>query len=86
VGVGGHSLELWRLRLPAHTAVDGVPHAPDTIEHLLVASGRLVAGHTDDLRLLRAGDLLAFAGDAPHTYRTDGTAADVTVVIASPVS
>ncbi|AXK36206.1 XRE family transcriptional regulator [Streptomyces armeniacus] len=83
---GGHSLELWRLRLPAHTGVDGVPHAPGTIEHLLVASGRLTAGPAEDPRALAAGDLLAFAGDAPHVYRTDGTAADVTVVIASPAA
>jgi transcriptional regulator with XRE-family HTH domain len=81
---GGHSLELWRLRLPAHTAVDGVPHAPGTIEHLLIASGQLLAGPTGDLRLLGAGDLLAFAGDAPHAYRTERVPVDVTVVIASP--
>ncbi len=81
---GGHSLELWRLRLPPHAAVDGVPHAPGTTEHLLVASGRLHAGPADDLRLLGPGDLLAFAGDAPHGYRTGDDPADVTVVIASP--
>lgn len=83
---GGHSLELWRLRLPAHTDVAGIPHAPGTVEHLLVASGHLTAGPTDDPRDLHPGDLLAFAGDAPHTYRTDATPADVTVVIASPAA
>jgi multidrug efflux pump subunit AcrA (membrane-fusion protein) len=35
---------------------------------------------------LHSGDLLAFAGDAPHLYRTGPEAADVTVVIASPSS
>ncbi len=83
---GGYSLELWRLRMPPHAAVDGVPHAPGTIEHLLVASGQLTAGPTDDLRLLGTGDLLAFAGDASHAYRTDHSSADVTVVIASPAT
>ncbi|WP_244502422.1 helix-turn-helix domain-containing protein [Streptomyces oceani] len=83
---GGHSLELWRLRLPARTSVDGVPHAPGTIEHLLVASGRLIAGPADEPRVLHAGDLLAFAGDAPHAYATGQSPADVTVVIASPAS
>ncbi|TCO51582.1 hypothetical protein EV646_101573 [Kribbella antiqua] len=82
---GGNSLEIWRLRLPPNTSVEGVPHAPGTNEHLLVAAGRLTAGPTNDPRELAAGDLLAFAGDAPHTYRTTKTAADVTVVIASPV-
>jgi len=81
---GGHSLELWRLRIPARTSVDGVPHAPGTIEHLLVATGELTAGPTDDPRPLPPGDLLAFAGDAPHAYRTTHHPADVTVVIASP--
>ncbi|MEV0521624.1 XRE family transcriptional regulator [Nonomuraea sp. NPDC050405] len=83
---GGHSLEIWRLRLPAGTTVDGVPHAPGTTEHLLVASGGLVAGPADDPRRLDAGDMLAFAGDAPHRYRTGDVPADVTVVIASPVA
>ncbi|MER8090877.1 hypothetical protein ACFVZR_34185 [Streptomyces sp. NPDC058316] len=32
------------------------------------------------------GDLLAFVGDAPHVYRTGAEPADVTVVIASPIS
>ncbi|NUW40101.1 helix-turn-helix transcriptional regulator [Nonomuraea rhodomycinica] len=84
---GGHSLEIWRLRLPAGTAVDGVPHAPGTTEHLLVARGRLLAGPSDDPRDLGPGDMLAFAGDAPHRYRTsDEEPADVTVVIASPAA
>jgi transcriptional regulator with XRE-family HTH domain len=82
---GGNSLEIWRLRLPPNTSVEGVPHAPGTNEHLLVAAGYLTAGPTDDTRELAPGDLLAFAGDAPHTYSTTDTPADVTVVIASPV-
>ncbi|MFF4398780.1 helix-turn-helix domain-containing protein [Streptomyces sp. NPDC001480] len=81
----GHSLEIWRLRMPARTELAGVPHATGTVEHLLVATGRLTAGPTDSPRLLTAGDLLAFAGDAPHIYRTDDEPADVTVVIASPI-
>lgn len=82
---GGHQLEIWRLRLPPHTAFDGVPHAPGTLEHLVVASGGLSAGPADDLVELHAGDLLAFPGDAPHSYRTSAEPADVTVLIASPL-
>ncbi|MGP4089577.1 helix-turn-helix domain-containing protein [Streptomyces sp. KR55] len=81
----GHSLEIWRLRMPPRTELAGVPHATGTVEHLLVATGRLTAGPTDAPRLLGAGDLLAFAGDAAHIYRTDAEPADVTVVIASPI-
>jgi transcriptional regulator with XRE-family HTH domain len=81
----GHSLEIWRLRVPPNTELDGVPHATGTIEHLLMSSGRLTAGPTDSPTQLRRGDLFAFAGDAPHVYRTGAQPADVTVVIASPI-
>lgn len=81
----GNSLEIWRLRMPPGTHLDGVPHATGTIEHLLVSSGHLTAGPAGSPTELRAGDLLAFAGDAPHVYRTGSEAADVTVVIASPI-
>lgn len=91
----GHSLEIWRLRMPAHTHLDGVPHATNTVEHLLVASGRLRAGPSgepgnpaaakEELTDLGPGDLLAFAGDAPHSYITEAHTADVVVVIASPI-
>ncbi len=81
----GNGLEIWRLRVPPHQEVNGVPHATGTIEHLLVATGELTAGPTEDPVHLRAGDMLAFAGDAPHVYRTAEAPADVTVVIASPI-
>ncbi|MGW0203738.1 hypothetical protein [Nonomuraea sp. NPDC003201] len=38
--------------MPAHTDLTGVPHATGTVEHLLVASGRLTAGPADAPRLL----------------------------------
>lgn len=82
---GGHQVEIWRLRLPARNTFEGVPHAVGTLEHLMVASGGLSAGPTGALTELRPGDLLAFPGDAPHSYRTTSTSADVTVIIASPV-
>ncbi|MFD4977382.1 hypothetical protein [Streptomyces sp. NPDC058424] len=71
----GHRLEVWRLRMPVHTDLAGVPHATGTVERLLVASGRLTTRPTDSPRLLGAGDLLAFGGDAP-IYRTDAESAD----------
>lgn len=81
----GHSLEIWRLRVPPNTELHGVPHATGTTEHLLIATGHLTAGPTETPTALHPGDLFAFAGDAPHVYRTGEAAADVTVVIASPI-
>jgi transcriptional regulator with XRE-family HTH domain len=81
----GNSLEIWRLRMPPATELTGVPHATGTVEHLLVATGHVTAGPTDSPQVLAPGDLLAFAGDAPHFYCTDTSSADITVVIASPI-
>lgn len=82
---GGHQVEIWRLRLPARTTYEGVPHATGTLEHLMVASGTLSAGPSDDLARLGPGDLLAFPGDVAHCYRTAGEPADATVVMTSPM-
>lgn len=82
---GGHSVELWRLRLPPDTQVDGVPHSLGTTEHLLVHAGTVVAGPTDDPVTLVAGDLLAFAGDQPHRYRSTTDPVDIAMLIASPI-
>ncbi|MFD9124681.1 helix-turn-helix domain-containing protein [Kitasatospora sp. NPDC059571] len=82
----GHSLELWRLRVPPETELAGVPHATGTIEHLIISSGRITAGPVDAPQELGPGDMLAFAGDAPHFYRTETHPADITVVLASPIS
>ncbi|MGC0365155.1 transcriptional regulator with XRE-family HTH domain [Rhodococcus sp. 27YEA15] len=80
----GQSTEVWRLRMPPSTYMDGVPHSPGTVEHLIVASGRLTAGVTGETVDLSPGDMLSFPGDLPHSYRTDDASADVTVLMVSP--
>lgn len=79
----GHSTEIWRLRMPAGTLLEGVPHAPGTVEHLLVASGALRAGPEGEEAELHPGDLLSFDGDGPHSYESGDGPADVTVFIVS---
>jgi transcriptional regulator with XRE-family HTH domain len=44
------------------------PHTPGTVEHLVVAAGRMRVGPTGDEVELEPGDYVAFAGDVPHTY------------------
>lgn len=82
---GGHQVEMWRLRMPPNAGFDGVPHATGTIEILTVASGSVVAGPEGEHVTLGPGDLLSFAADRPHSYRTDSAAADLNVLLASPL-
>lgn len=61
-----------------------------TAGHLIEAAGRgnPTIQTLDALAIalrIPLSDLLAFAGDTPHIYRTGPEAADVTVVIASPI-
>lgn len=81
---GAHALEVWHLRMTSGASFPGVPHTPGTLEHLLVVGGSLTAGHDDDLRDLAPGDLLAFSGDAAHSYTAGPEGADVHVLIATP--
>ena len=81
---GGNSVEMWRLRLPPRTQVDGVAHSAGTTEILLVTSGTLTAGPAAELAELGAGDLLAFAGDQAHLYRSGDVPVEVAMLIASP--
>lgn len=82
---GGHSLEIWRMRIPANCTSTGLPHASGTVEHLFVASGHLIAGPSDNPHPVGPGDMLAFAGDAPHIYIASDEPVDMTVVFAAPV-
>lgn len=81
---GGNSVEMWRLRLPSGTQVDGVAHSPGTTEILFVSSGTVTAGPVADLVALGRGDLLAFAGDQAHLYRSAQEPAEVIMLIVSP--
>jgi transcriptional regulator with XRE-family HTH domain len=50
-------------------------HLPGTVEHLIVAQGRVSAGPADGPVELEPGDYVAFPGDVPHVYAalTPGT-------------
>lgn len=49
---------------PRHSA----PHPRGTVEHLVVVSGRAVAGPTGEPFELMPGDYLRYPGDAPHVF------------------
>jgi transcriptional regulator with XRE-family HTH domain len=44
------------------------PHIPGTVEHLIVAAGRVRTGPADRIVELGPGDYAAFAGDIDHVY------------------
>lgn len=44
------------------------PHLPGSVEHVVVAAGRLRSGPADAPIELAAGDYASFRGDIPHSY------------------
>lgn len=66
----GHAarVELYELVLQPGRARAAQPHAPGTVEHLLVVDGRMRAGPLDAPVELTTGDLATFPGDCGHQY------------------
>jgi transcriptional regulator with XRE-family HTH domain len=57
------------------------PHVPGTVEHLVLSTGRALAGPTGEPVELRPGDYVAYPGDVPHIF--NGLEPDTTGVIVS---
>jgi transcriptional regulator with XRE-family HTH domain len=57
------------------------PHIPGTTEHLVISTGRALAGPTGEPAELGPGDYISYPGDAPHIFNAlepDTTAVIVT--------
>lgn len=63
-------VEFYELRLAPNHREDAEPHAPGTLENLVVTEGtvEIVAGR-DAPQILGEGDAIAFEADVPHSYR-----------------
>jgi transcriptional regulator with XRE-family HTH domain len=67
-GVPGTRRDIYVMELEPGQPRTAEAHLPGSVEHLVVAAGRVVAGPLDDAVELAAGDYVAFPGDLPHRY------------------
>lgn len=67
-GSGHTRRDIYVIELGAGALRHAKAHTPGSIEHLVVARGRLRTGPADQPVELGPGDYVAFAGDAPHRY------------------
>lgn len=65
-------MEIDRLELEPGARLRGVPHLDRTREYLTVVSGEIVLHVAGEGHRVRAGDVLAFPGDRPHSYHNPG--------------
>lgn len=61
--------EFYELHLSARAIERAEPHAPGTVENLVVTSGTVEIGVADRSFLLGTGDSILFEADVPHGYR-----------------
>jgi hypothetical protein len=60
--------DLYVMEFEPGTPRRAAAHIPGSVEHVVVAAGRVRTGPEDDPVELSPGDYVAFAGDTPHLY------------------
>jgi transcriptional regulator with XRE-family HTH domain len=63
----GARRDLYVLNLEPGPARESAPHGPGTVEHVVVSTGRMLAGPQEEPVELGPGDYLMYPGDIPHT-------------------
>jgi transcriptional regulator with XRE-family HTH domain len=84
---GGHTVEVYRLRLEPGTVHHSVAHGPGVTEHLLVTAGRVRAGRAGEETEAGPGEGATWVSDVPHCYAALGSSpAESVLVIRSPAA
>jgi quercetin dioxygenase-like cupin family protein len=66
-------VEFYELVLAPKAVEVADPHAPGTVENLVVSKGQLEIEAAGETYGLAIGDAILFEADKPHTYRNVGT-------------
>ena len=84
--VAGSEVEFLRYVVPPHTSAGPFPpHAPGTIEHLYLVSGKIRMTLGTDVVDLAAGDSCSCFADEPHGFdNRDGKIPAELVIVAEP--
>ncbi len=65
-------VEFYELRLAPRAEEKAEPHAPGTVENLVVSAGAVEVEVDGQRQALRAGDAIVFEADSAHVYRNAG--------------
>jgi transcriptional regulator with XRE-family HTH domain len=60
--------DIYLMELEPGKSREAEPHLPGSVEHVVVAAGRILAGPVGDPIELGPGDYITFPGDVPHHY------------------
>src|SRR6266404_7776121 len=65
-------IEIDRLEISMGAVMGGHPHLAGTKEYLTILQGEIVVHVAGDSYTVKKGDVLAFPGNQPHSYRNSG--------------
>ena len=60
--------DIYRIEVEPGAVRKAEAHIPGSVEHLVLAAGRMRVGPADSPIDLDPGDYVSFRGDIPHTY------------------
>jgi transcriptional regulator with XRE-family HTH domain len=78
--------EFYKLSLAARSEEVAVPHAPGTVENIVVASGAVEIEVAGRRHHLQTEDAILFEADVPHVYRNRGDVPAVMYLVMSYVA
>jgi transcriptional regulator with XRE-family HTH domain len=82
---GGHTIEVYRLRIAPGASHHSVSHGPGVTEHLLVTAGQVRAGRLGQEAEAHPGEAVQWVSDTVHTYTALGSdPVESVLVIRSP--
>jgi transcriptional regulator with XRE-family HTH domain len=64
----GARSDIYRVGAQPGSARESLPHAQGTVEHVVLSTGRALAGPSDDPVELGPGDYVAYPADIPHVF------------------
>ncbi|GGR73485.1 XRE family transcriptional regulator [Streptomyces aureoverticillatus] len=67
-GPSGVRRDIYHGAMEPGSVRESEPHIPGSVEHLVVSTGRLLAGPRGELVELGPGDYMSYRGDVPHSY------------------
>jgi len=78
--------EMDEISLDIGSTMTGAPHIEGTKEYFTCVEGQISIGVLGEVYILQKGDVLAFPGDKPHSYKNSGKskARGVSVVFFNP--
>lgn len=60
--------DIYRLNVQPGEPRVSLPHAPGTMEHVLLCRGRALIGPSDQAQVLNAGDYISYSADVGHVF------------------